>query len=245
LDWEFVHRGDPHEDLGWLTVRCWRFGSPLEAGGFGTMEQLLQGYSEVAGVVPSLAAIRWWQIHRTIWWALACREMAERHLSGQQRSVELAAIGRRLCEQEHDLLLALHGPLKQAGSPETPGELPQWSDLHGRPTASELLRAVAGFLREEVLPATDARVSFLARVGANVLDMVDRELRLGPSQWRAQQERLRSLGVRDQAALAHGIRDGTLDADDPALLAALRGIVIDRLRVANPKYLLDGPERLE
>ena len=33
LDWELVHEGDPVEDLGWLCVRCWRFGAPLPVGG--------------------------------------------------------------------------------------------------------------------------------------------------------------------------------------------------------------------
>ncbi|HET6258962.1 MAG TPA: phosphotransferase family protein, partial [Pseudonocardia sp.] len=52
LDWEVVHRGDPREDLGWLCVKCWRFGSALPAGGFGTVDQLLDGYMEVAGTRP-------------------------------------------------------------------------------------------------------------------------------------------------------------------------------------------------
>ncbi|MEO0730352.1 MAG: phosphotransferase family protein, partial [Pseudomonadota bacterium] len=27
LDWEFAHWGDPCEDIGWFTARCWRFGN--------------------------------------------------------------------------------------------------------------------------------------------------------------------------------------------------------------------------
>ncbi len=34
-------------------------------------------------------------------------EQAQVHLSGAHRSVELAAVGRRVCEQEWDLLLLL------------------------------------------------------------------------------------------------------------------------------------------
>ena len=48
LDWELVHRGDPREDLGWLCVKCWRFGSPQPVAGLGTVDQLLDGYAEVA-----------------------------------------------------------------------------------------------------------------------------------------------------------------------------------------------------
>jgi hypothetical protein len=36
-----------------------------------------------------------------------CMVQAATHLSGTARSVELAAIGRRVCEVEHDLLLLL------------------------------------------------------------------------------------------------------------------------------------------
>ena len=38
---------------------------------------------------------------------MICLSQAFAHLSGAHRSVELAAIGRRVCEQEWDLLLLL------------------------------------------------------------------------------------------------------------------------------------------
>ncbi len=44
LDWELAHLGDPLEDLGWLCVKAWRFGSPLPVGGFGTLGQLVDAY---------------------------------------------------------------------------------------------------------------------------------------------------------------------------------------------------------
>jgi len=235
LDWELVHRGDPREDLGWLCVKCWRFGSPLPAGGFGTVEQLLDGYAEVAGYRPDPEAVRWWQIYGTARWAVGCRGMAERHLSGQTPSVELAAIGRRVCEQEHDLLLALGLPAEPAAArPPAPG-----SDLHGHPTAAELVAAVSMFLREDVMAAAEGRLNFLARVAANVLDGVERELLFGPEQERRHRERLAVFAQEDQAGLAAAIRAGVLDAEDPALLATVRAAVTDRLAVANPRYLSD------
>ena len=233
LDWERVHRGDPREDLGWLCVKCWRFGSPLPAGGFGTVDQLLDGYAEVAGHRPDPEAVRWWQIYGTAWWAVGCRGMAERHLSGQTPSVELAALGRRVCEQEHDLLLALGLPAEPDGTyPRAPG-----SDLHGHPTAAELVAAVSMFLREDVMAGTEGRLNFLARVAANVLDGVEREVLFGPEQERRHRERLATFAQADQAGLAAAIRAGVLDAEDPALLAAVRAAVTDRLTVANPRYL--------
>jgi aminoglycoside phosphotransferase (APT) family kinase protein len=239
LDWEVVHRGDPREDLGWLCVKCWRFGSPQPVGGFGPVEQLLDGYAAVAGWRPDPADVLWWQVYGTARWAVGCRAMAERHLSGQSRSVELAAIGRRVCEQEHDVLLALGLPAEPPPGPsgEAAEKALPWSDLHGRPTSPELVAAVAEFLRTEVMGATAGRLNFLSRVAANALDGVERELRLGPAQAERQRRRLAALARDDQAGLAAAIRSGALAADDPAVLGAVRAAVTDRLAVANPRYL--------
>lgn len=107
LDWELVHRGDPMEDLGWLCVRAWRFGGPLPVGGLASFEDLLDGYEEVSGFRPDVDVLRWWQLVGTLSWAVICLWQAHRHFSGMTRSVELAAIGRRVVEQEHDLLRLL------------------------------------------------------------------------------------------------------------------------------------------
>ena len=52
-------------------------------------------------------ALRWWEVYGTCEWAAICRRQAERHLSGSEPSVELAVIGRRVCESEWDALLTL------------------------------------------------------------------------------------------------------------------------------------------
>jgi hypothetical protein len=93
------------------------------------------------------------------------------------------------------------------------------------------------FLREDVMAATDGRLNFLARVAANALDGVGRELLVGPEQELRHRERLAAFGRPDQAGLAAAIRSGEIPADDPALLAAVRAAVTDRLAVANPRYL--------
>ncbi|HWC37323.1 MAG TPA: phosphotransferase family protein [Acidimicrobiales bacterium] len=104
LDWELAHVGDPIEDLGWLCVKSWRFGEPLPVGGFGTYEQLLDAYERASGWAVDRAALRWWQTLGTLKWGVMCIMQAARHTSGAVRSVELAAIGRRACEMEWDLL---------------------------------------------------------------------------------------------------------------------------------------------
>jgi aminoglycoside phosphotransferase (APT) family kinase protein len=107
LDWELAHVGDPMEDLGWLCVRAWRFGEAAPVGGFGTYDDLFAAYEAAGGTKVDADVVRWWQVLGTLKWGLICILQTTSHLSGVSRSVELAAIGRRVCENEHDLLLLL------------------------------------------------------------------------------------------------------------------------------------------
>lgn len=111
LDWELVHIGEAYEDLAWFCIRAWRFGAPeaLGAGGLGSVESFLSAYEEAAGTAVDRDAFRWWLTVATLRWGVICRFQAERHLSGQTPSVELAAIGRRVSETEWDLLDLLEG----------------------------------------------------------------------------------------------------------------------------------------
>jgi aminoglycoside phosphotransferase (APT) family kinase protein len=107
LDWELVHLGDPLEDLSWLCVKSWRFGAAPRVGGFGEVPDLVSAYEEASGRTVDLDALRWWETFGTLKWGIMCIMQAAAHLTGAARSVELAAIGRRVCEVEHDLLLLL------------------------------------------------------------------------------------------------------------------------------------------
>jgi aminoglycoside phosphotransferase (APT) family kinase protein len=109
LDWELTHTGEVYEDLSWFCIRAWRFGAPraLDAGGLGSVEDFLRAYESASGTELDRSAMRWWLVLSTLRWGVICRYQAERHLSGQTRSVELAAIGRRVCETEFDLLTLL------------------------------------------------------------------------------------------------------------------------------------------
>ncbi|AGB21960.1 putative aminoglycoside phosphotransferase [Mycobacterium sp. JS623] len=111
LDWELVHNGERYEDLAWFCIRAWRFGAPehLGAGGLGGVETFLAAYEGAAGVALERDVFRWWLTVATLRWGVICRFQAERHLSGQTPSIELAAIGRRVAETEWDLLDLLEG----------------------------------------------------------------------------------------------------------------------------------------
>jgi aminoglycoside phosphotransferase (APT) family kinase protein len=104
LDWELAHIGDPMEDLGWLCVRAWRFGGAFPAAGLGSYDELFDAYASVTGVRPDPDVVRWWEILGTLKWGIICISQAATHLMGIARSHELAAIGRRVCENEYDLI---------------------------------------------------------------------------------------------------------------------------------------------
>jgi aminoglycoside phosphotransferase (APT) family kinase protein len=108
LDWELCHVGDGVEDLGWLCVKTWRFGNDaLAAGGLCSREELLRHYREAGGGPCEAATLAWWEIFGNWKWAVICRMQAERHKAGKRPDVELATIGRRVAETEHELLALL------------------------------------------------------------------------------------------------------------------------------------------
>lgn len=104
LDWEGAHLGDPMEDLGWLCIRAWRFGSDdLPVGGLGTRQQLAAGY-EQGGLTIDWESWTFWEVLGNLRWGIATIIQARTHLDGQTRSQELAAIGRRTAETEFEIL---------------------------------------------------------------------------------------------------------------------------------------------
>jgi aminoglycoside phosphotransferase (APT) family kinase protein len=109
IDWELAHLGDPMEDLGWLCVKAWRFGGAAPVAGLGEYEQLFESYEAAGGGRVNPAIVHWWEVLGTWKWAIMCIIQASVHLSGAARSHELAAIGRRVCENEYDLLTTLEG----------------------------------------------------------------------------------------------------------------------------------------
>jgi hypothetical protein len=108
------------------------------------------------------------------------------------------------------------------------------SSIYGRPTAAELVAAVADFLDTDVREATDGQVSFHARVAANVLRTVEREL-LDKTAGEVTAA-LDDLGFADETQLAAAIRAGDLDGRAGEVLGCLRTLVRHRLTIAHPGY---------
>lgn len=108
------------------------------------------------------------------------------------------------------------------------------SELYGRPTAAELVAAVAEFLESEVRATTSGAVNFHALVAANALRMVERQL-LDDGEARAHAA-IWKLGYPDESTLASATRAGELDGREEDLLVALRAVVGARLAVSHPGY---------
>jgi uncharacterized protein DUF6285 len=132
--------------------------------------------------------------------------------------------------------------------------------MQDRPTVAELLDAVRGFLEHDAITALEGTAKFHARVAANVLAIVARELEMESTQLAAEWQRLDALlgdrpmpaeipdqraGVRERTTeLCERIAGGDADAEPfrAAVLAHVRATVGEKLAVANPK-LLGGDNR--
>ena len=105
LDWEFAHLADPVEDLAWPLVRAWRFGvDERHLGGIGEVEPYVERYAELTGVEVTAEELLVWEVFGNVKWATGCLTQSRRHLNGQERSVELAVLGRLAAEMEYELL---------------------------------------------------------------------------------------------------------------------------------------------
>ena len=116
-----------------------------------------------------------------------------------------------------------------------------------RPTAAELLDAVAALLEDEIISVVPAHLQHQVRVAANVCRIVQRESRLGITNDSDERERLAEiLGdaadlVTLRAALAARLDNpAELDDDvDRAILDALIETLRADLQIAKPGYCSD------
>ena len=107
LDWEFTTWSDPLEDLGWLCARCWRFGqagSDREVGGIGSREALYRGYEKTSGRKVDRDAVFFWEVFAHMRWAAIAIRQGERHISGEESSLELALTSHVVPELELQIL---------------------------------------------------------------------------------------------------------------------------------------------
>lgn len=110
LDWELAHIGDPREDIAWVCVNSWRFGqTENRVGGFGQLDEMLEAYAKAGDAKFRPADIDWWEMLGSLKWGVMCMIMYSAFKTGADRSVERAAIGRRVSETEIDLINLFEG----------------------------------------------------------------------------------------------------------------------------------------
>jgi hypothetical protein len=113
------------------------------------------------------------------------------------------------------------------------------------PRTEELAEAVAAWI-DQIRPSLDPRNAFLARVAANALATVRRELTQGPAAEAAAVARMSEVlgraGNYDDLnnELCARIHAGELTVETPGLLAALRVIARDQLAIDQPSYRPEG-----
>jgi hypothetical protein len=130
--------------------------------------------------------------------------------------------------------------------------------MQDRPNIDELLEAVAGFLTDDVMPNTQGRVNFHARVAGNVVQMLRRELAhqeehiatewegldhlLGPVPRPATIAETRAAVDARNRDLSERIHNGDADTGDyrASVLAHVRRITHDKLVVSNPGLAAEG-----
>lgn len=222
LDWELAHFGDRHEDLAFGCMAVWRFHRyDRPALGLGSLDDYFAAYEAEAGVKVDRDRFRYWLIHRTVWWALGCLNMARVWRSGEDRMLERVVISRRTSEQELDLLMLLeqdapdHERAKQVALPEAPAHM-------GEATDGELAIAIYEWLGS-VKNRFEGHDKFQYAVARNALGMISRY-------------NAAAIPAFENAPLAQRILGGKAGLADQDLLIELREAILATIMQDVPKY---------
>jgi hypothetical protein len=114
--------------------------------------------------------------------------------------------------------------------------------MQDEPTPTELTKAVADFLRNEITPVIKGHNAFKLRVAINALDLVTRQLTLEQGSDATEAARLKQLLGIDGSllelnrALADRIANGEANLQTPGLSEHLWQTTMDKLAVDQPNY---------
>ena len=249
LDWELAHLGDPMEDLGWLCVRAWRFGSDLPVAGVGDYDELLAAYESASGTTVDPEVVRWWEVLGTLRWGVICVMQAS---SPPHRRQPLGRAGR-------------HRPpgLRERVRPARPASAPDRRSTPIRRAVDDARSSSRASAQPPTCTASRRRRSWSRRCASSSRATSCRRPRVGcsstpgsrPGCWPpssaswpstardrvAHAARLASLGVADDAELAGPDPGRRRSTTGTPVAAVVWADVLAKLRVANPDYL--RPER--
>ncbi|HTT85013.1 MAG TPA: DUF6285 domain-containing protein [Rhizomicrobium sp.] len=111
-----------------------------------------------------------------------------------------------------------------------------------QPSMRELVEAVRDFLEQKAMPELKGHTAFHARVAANALSIVVRELDRGPQSAKGELERLQKLlgheGTLEDLnrELCKRIRDGAFTLETPGLAEHLTITTRDKVAIDQPSY---------
>jgi hypothetical protein len=114
--------------------------------------------------------------------------------------------------------------------------------MQDEPRPSEIVGAVAAFLRGAATKESGPHIAFQLRVAGNALEIAQRQLDLAPVAEAEELARLKALLGRDgtladlNAALALAIRAGDMDLSTPGLADHLWATTMAKLAVDQPNY---------
>lgn len=236
LDWEIAHLGDPHQDLAYICAPSWRFGRrDKPVGGIGHIAPFLASYEAASGRNVDPKRFQFWRVLTTLFWGSACMTMLGDWRGGTERSIERAAIGRRISEVEVDLLLLLADIEDVSEARLAPLTIPARETQTGQTSLTEMITALSEWNDRDVTPKATGRDRFQSRIAANLFAQLAREAQMGRDFAFAQRDRLKALRLRPDM-LCDGLADGSLDWRTPALFDHLRLSVLERLTIDQPTY---------
>ncbi|MFP5462980.1 MAG: DUF6285 domain-containing protein [Gammaproteobacteria bacterium] len=114
--------------------------------------------------------------------------------------------------------------------------------MHNQPSVDALLDIIAEFMRKEAAPRLPGHTAFHARVAANALDIIRRELSLSPKSLAAEKERLEKLLGESgdlealNRRLCERIASGEIDEKTPGFADHLWTVTLDKLAVDQPGF---------
>ena len=222
LDWELAHFGDPHEDLAFGCMAVWRFARyDRPALGLGPLEDYFDAYEAESGRTVDRERLRYWLIHRTVWWALGCLRCARMWREGSDRTLERAVISRRTSEQELDLLMLLEEDAPEEEKLERVQQLSPYDDI-GEAREGEIAEAISEWLAT-IKPLMTGHDRFQLAVARNALGIIARRDLYLPQ-------------IMEDEKMTKAILAGGGDVGHPGLLSTLRQMVFEKVSVDSPKY---------
>jgi hypothetical protein len=111
-----------------------------------------------------------------------------------------------------------------------------------QPSVLELVKAVQSFIETKAMPELKGHTAFHARVAANALGIVARELELGPKAAEREKAQLVRLLGHDGSLedlnreLCERIREGKIDIESDVLRQHLELTTLDKVAIDQPNY---------